>query len=371
MNSEQRGIIFRSNPEAFALGAGLTIKTDFLAKARQMAAPEIQSITIAFSGTVGAVTGGALGRDAAKLIDTIRIKDSDEIWNTSGAGARVLEQMEVGEYQIDPTDIASGSTNASYVYRLTLHMAPYWRAVRPRDFALPVQHLLDGGEITLQTAAALPTGWAAVQSDQKVRLFVNVVDGRVRELKSRRKVQEVAVTQQEFDYQVNGFLRAAVVTSKLTTTGYTDVSGFSTLFSRTLDFPPAFESHVLLDQYRRSHRSVNTTTDEFLRSTPGAIPLLVPTHDQLTGKMIDTRTLHLDLLAAAPTSGRLITDAVIDRNGELAAAYAGYPSAGELAQAVRSHGEVVGANGNYPASGFNGPLARKLPLRIRPGRSAK
>lgn len=367
MNSEQRGIVFRSNPETFSLGAGITFKTDFLAKARQMAAPEIHTITVEFTGSVGGVTATALGRDAAKLIDTVRIKDSDEIWNTSGAGARVLEQMEAGEFQIDPATVASAATNASYVYRLNLHIAPYWRAERPRDFALPVQYLLDGGEITLQTAAAVPTGWAAVQSDWRLRLFAHVIDGRVRELKSRRKVQEVAVTQQEFDYHVNGFMRAAILTSKLTTTGYTDLSGFSTLFSHTLDFPPAYQTHMVTDQYRRSSRSVNTATDEFLLAANGAIPLYVPLADQKTGKMIDTRTLHLDLLATAPTSGRLITDTVIDRNGEQSAMYAGYPSAGELAQAVRQHGVVVGSAGDYPASGFNAALARKLCIRIKPG----
>lgn len=368
MDADQRGIVFRSNPETYQHGAGITFKTDFLAKARQMAAPEIHTLTFEFSGTVGGVTATALGADAAKLIDTIRIKDADEIVNLSGAGARVLEQMEVGNFQVDPATVSSGATNTSYVYRLNLHLAPYWRAVRPRDFALPVQHLLDGGEITVQTAAAVPTGWNTIQNDWKLRIFAHVIDGRVRELKSRRKLTEVALTQQEFDYQVNGFLRSALITSKLTTTGYTSLASYTTLFSRTLEFPPAYQTHMLVDQYRRSARNIDTTTDEFVKSTPGAIPLYVPLADQLTGKMIDTRTLHLDLLTTAPASGRLITDVVIDRNGEQAAMYAGYPSAGELAQAVRAHGEVVLAGSESVAAGsFNASLARKLCIRIKPG----
>lgn len=363
MNTEQRGLTLRSNPETYALGSGFTFKTDFLAQARMMAAPEVHSITVVFSGTVGGITGGALGRDAAKLFDTVRFKDADEVLNASGAGLRVLEQMETGSKQVDPSDVSSGSTNASYVYRLRILFAPYWRALRPRDFAIPVAHFLEGGEFTIQTPAALPTGWNSVQSDWKVRLFANVVDGRVPELKSRRKIKEEAITQQEFDYQINGFLRAAIITSKLATTGYTTLAGFSTLFSRTLKFPPAYETHVLTDEYRQYAEHLGTT-DEFTLAAPGAIPLCVPRADQKIGKMVDTRTLHLDLLTSAPTGGRLLTDTVIDRSGELAALVSGYPSPGELAQAVRAKGKVIGEAGSYPAAGFNAQLARKLPIRL-------
>lgn len=363
MNTEQRGLTLRSNPETYALGSGFTFKTDFMAQARQMSAPEVHSITVVFTGTVGGITGGALGRDAAKVFDSIRFKDADEVLNASGAGLRVLEQMESGSKQVDPSDVASGATNASYIYRLKIWFAPYWRALRPRDFAIPVAHFLEGGEFTVQTPAALPTGWNSVQSDWRVRLFAHVIDGRVPELKSRRRIKEEALTQQEFDYQINGFLRAAIITSKLTTTGYTDLSGFTTLFSRTLKLPPAYQTHMLQNEYRQSATAVSTT-DEFLLAANGAVALHVPLEDQKIGKMIDTRTLHLDLLAAAPTSGRLLTDTVIDRSGELASLVAGYPSAGELAMAIRKGGQVVGEGGNYPANGFNAQLARKLPIRV-------
>ncbi len=365
MTPELRGITLRSNPETYALGAGITFKTDFLAQARQMTAPEVHAITMVFTGTVGAVSGGALGRDAAKLFDQILFKDADEVLNCSGAGMRVLEQMEHGNRQVDPADIASAATNTAYIYRLKWLCAPY-RAERPRDFAIPVAHFLEGGEFTIQTPAAVPTGWAAVQADWRLRIFADVRDGRVRELKSRRRIKEQVVGQQEFDYQVNGFLRAAILTSKLATTGYTTLAPHTTLFSRTLKFPPAYDAHILLDEYRREATALGAN-DEFTLATPGAIALVSPRDYQKTGQMIDMKTLHLDLLSAAPASGRLITDVLIDRSGELAALTEGYPSAGEAQQAVKAHGVVVGAADSYAIGGFNAALARKLPLRIKPG----
>jgi hypothetical protein len=132
------------------------------------------------------------------------------------------------------------------------------------------QHFLEGGQILFNTPAAVPTGWNSVQADQRVRLHVLVKDGRIPELKSRRRIYEQVVSQQEFDYQVNGSLRAALLGSKLTTTGYTSLAAFTTLFSRTLELPPQYQTHVLLDEYRMFADSLGTN-DEFALATPGMI----------------------------------------------------------------------------------------------------
>ncbi len=365
MTPELRGIPYRSNPENFVAGGSVTYKMDFLQNARQMNAPEVYEIDLVFTGTVGGVTATALGRDAAKLFDNIRFKDSDDVWNTSGAGARVIEQMEIGQRQVDPATVASGSTNTAYNYRLRLMFAPPYRAARPRDFAIPVSNFLDGGEFTVSFASAVPTGFAAVQADWKVQLFAYVVDGRSLELKSRRRVKEEAVTQQEFDYQVNGFLRSAILTSKLATTGYTDLSAYTTLNSRTLKWPAAYQATNLVDDYRFNTRAF-ATNDEFLLASYGALGVLVPEEGQKIGTMPDMKSLHLDLLAAAPSSGRLITDVVIDRNGDYSALSQGFGDPQQLAQALKKSGEVIGGNGrDYAVSSFNAQLARKLPLRIK------
>ncbi len=364
MNPEQRGLPLRSNPETYVAGNAITFKMDFLAQARHMAAPEVDEIDIVFTGSVGGVTATALGKDAAKLIDKVIFRDSDEVLNVSGAGLRVMEQLEFGQKQIDPATVASAATNTSYVYRLRIPFNLPHRAERGRDFAIPIANFLDGGEFTVVCASAVPTGWAAVQADWKLQLFAYTRDGRVKELKSRRRIKEEAMTQQEFDYQVNGFLRAAVITSKLTTTGHTDLAAFTTLNSRTLKFPAAYQVHNLVDDYR-----VNTeafaTNDEFLAAAPGALPILVPEKWQKTGCMPDMKSLHIDLLAAAPTAGRLITDVVIDRNPDMSALSEGYASPGDLAAAVRRNGVVVGASKHHGLAGFNAQLARKLPIRIK------
>lgn len=363
MTPEQRGKPFRSNPEAYANGSAITFKMDFLQGARYMNAPEVWEIDLVFTGTVGGVTATALGRDAAKLVDNIRFKDSDDVWNVSGAGTRVLEQMEIGQRQVDPITVASGATNTSYRYIWRLLFAPPFRAERPRDFAIPIANFLDGGEFTVSLPSAGPTGFNVAQADWRLQLFAYVQDGRKGELKSRRRVKEEAVTQQEFDYQVNGSLRAAILTSKLTTTGYTDLSAFTTLNSRTLQWPAAYQARQLVDEYLFNTQAI-ATNDEFLLTSYGALGVLLPDMWQKTGQMIDTKSLHLDLLAAAPASGRLITDVVIDRNADMAALSMGYPSPDALAAAVKKSGKVVGARQQYNVNGFNAQLARRLPLRI-------
>jgi hypothetical protein len=362
MTPELFGVPLRSNPELFALGAAKTFKADYLNQARGMTAPEVWGIEVRFTGTVGAITGGALGRDAAKLFDTIKFRDDDDVYNVSGAGSRVLEQLEFGEKQIDPTDIASGSTNSTYVYSLYVPFAPR-RCRRAKDFAIPVANFLDGGEFTIQFASALPTGWNTAQADWTVQLFADVKDGRRKEAKSRRRIKEEATPAQEFDYQVNGYLRSLILTSKLTTTGYTALTGFTTFNSRTLKWPAAFQARTLLNMYRRNAPAL-ATNDEFALAAPGAVALLAPQWDQKIGTLPDCKTVHIDLLQAVPTNGRMITDVLIDRNATRVAQQFNYKGAGALGNAVKSIGMVKGQSMNYPIAAFNADLARKLPYVI-------
>jgi hypothetical protein len=367
MNPNLAGKIFRSDSLVYGLGTSFTFRPDFLAQARNMAAPEVSELIFRFSGTVGAITGGALGRDAAKLIDTVRFRDDDEVINASGVGLRVLEQIELGNKQQDPADIASGATNTTYKYNLRIVLDPTeMRSQRGRDFRIPLAHFLEGGELTVLTPAAVPSGWAAVQADWRLRVYAKVIDGRVRELKSRRRIKEEAITQQEFDYQINGSLRNAVITSKLATTGYTSLAPYTTIFSRTIETVPSLETDILVDQYRRGADSLGAN-DEIALAAPGAIPLQIAKKNQKTGEMIDCRTLHIDLQQAAPAGARLLTDTVVDRSPNLAALTEGYRSPSELAAAIRDYGYVVGDSGNTPARDFVGPLARRLPIRLLPG----
>jgi hypothetical protein len=363
MNPNLEGRWFRSESFTYGLGTTFPVKTDFLAQARHMAAPEVAEIVLRFTGTVGAVTGGALGRDAAKLYDSVRFTDEEEVINCSGAGLRVVEQLEFGSKQRDPADITSGSTNTAYVHRLRITFEPL-KALRSRDTRIRLEHFLEGGEFLIQTASALPTGWAAVQADQRVRVYARVVDGRTKELKSRMTIREQAVTNQEFDYEVNGSIRAAILTSKLATTGYTTLAPYTTFFSRTMEVPPNFETDLVTDRYVRFSDALGTN-DEFLLAAPGAIPLIAPNRFQKIGEMIDAKTLHLDLLQAAPTSGRLITIAIKNRTPNLSALVAGFGSVDDLQVALADRGKVVdGTPGGTDVTGYHPTLVRRLPVRV-------
>lgn len=367
MNPGESGKPFRSRAYTYAAGSPINVELDFLSPARQMAAPEISELVFRFSGTVGAVSGGALGRDAAKLYDNVLLRDDGEIVNASGAGLRVLEQIEIGDRQIDPSDISSGATNTTYKYNLRILFGSdaQTRTARGRDAALQLAQFLEGGNLIITPAAAVPTGWAAVQSDWRVRVYAYVRDGRKAELKSRRHIWEQAISLQEFDYPVNGSLRNAVITSKLTTTGYTTLAGYTTLYSRSLELPPTFETDMLVDEYRKTGNALGTN-DEITLAAPGAIPLKVAHRGQLVGQMVDLKTLHVDLGAAAPTGGRLLLDVVQDRSPIMGAAALGYETPSALAQAVASRGVIQGANGDkIPATSMVSTIARRTPIRIK------
>lgn len=372
MNSDQNGRWFRSRLFPWVTGSVLDIDLNFLANARQMAAPEVCELVFVFTGTVTPVGGTAQGEDFCKLFGNITFRDEAEMINASGNMLRLLSQMELGSKAVDPADIAATVATA-VTYRLPVLFEPLsTRAVRPRDFRVPLANFLEGGNLLVTLAPALPTFFGVVAGDWNVQVFARVVDGRVREIKSRRRIWDQVINQQEFEYQVNGAIRSAIIGSNLTTSGYTSLAGFTTIFSRTLDLPPSFDTHILQDLYRRQADAIGAN-DEFIAGSgvaavPGAIALLFPTRRKKIGTMIDTPILHIDLLRAAPASGRLLLDCVVNRTPNMSALAAGYGSPEDLASAVASHGRAVGEAGNVKATEMPKNLARKMPLRVSSSR---
>lgn len=363
MNSDLHGRWFRSRSMPWVTGSTLDVDLNFLANARHMTAPEVAELVLVFTGTVTPAGGTLQGEDFAKFFANVNFRDEAEMINASGNMLRLLAMMELGSKFVDVADIGMGAATA-VTFRLPILFEPLpTRAERPRDTRVPLVNFLEGGNLLIQLAAALPTNAGAAAGDWNVQVFARVVDGRKRELKTRRRIWEQVINQQEFDYQVNGAIRSAIIGSNLTTTGYTSLVGFTTLFSRTLDLPPSFETHILVDQYRRTSDALGTN-DEYTLAAPGGIPLVVPTRHKKIGTMILTPTLHLDMRAAAPASGRLLVDAIVDRTPNMSALSAGYGSPEELAQAINARGRVVGSAGNMNAREVPKPLARKLPIRI-------
>lgn len=370
MTPQLKGYDFRTNPEIYQSNSTVTFRADYLTGARGWNAPEIWEIALVFSGTIAQagdhVGNAALGRDFAKLFALIKFRlQSQDVYLISGAGARVVEQIEYGGRQVDPADVALNVLNATYVGILRIPFACH-RNLRRRDTAVAVSDFLDSGEFTVTMAAAPPTGFGPVQADWKVRLFAYVKEGRVKEAKSQRRIKEVAVTNQELSYDVGGFLRSAVLTTALTTSGYTSLAGITNVNSTTLGWPASYETFMLRDHYRREQQVPNAL-DENLLAAPGALPLIFPEIRQKTGAMPNTRSLHLDLQTAPPAGLRLITDTIVDRNPEAVAKLFKYDNAQQAAAQAHAHGVVVGDMGNYPIGTVPSDLQRALPMRIKPG----
>lgn len=363
MNSDLNGREFRSRSFAFALGAQLDIDLNFLAGARHMAAPEVCGLDVVLVGTNTPVGGTAQGEDFAKYVSNFSFRDEAEMVNASGNGLRHLAMEELGAKYVDPADIGVGVATPFEYHLPIMFEPPESKAIRPRDFRVPLANFLEGGNLVVSLPAALPTNHGVVAADWTVQVNAYVKDGRKREIKSRRRIWEQVIGQQDFEYPINGSIRNALITSNLTTTGYTALTAFTTIFSRTMDLPPAYSVQQLRERYRRAQDSFSAV-DEFLAAAPSAIPLIIADRKKKIGQMIDTPNLHIDLLRAAPASGRLLIDAVVNRTPNMAALAAGYGSPEELAAAIQARGVVVGEAGNMPASELPRSLARKMCIRV-------
>lgn len=358
MIPELDGVYFASNPEAFALDSVFNIKTDFLGKARKMAAPEIAELIIRFNGTLGAAGGDASGVDYYKLVKKLILTDDDEFVNVSGASIRVLEQMDFGSKQVDGADVASGASSATFQTTIRFTFEPP-RMQRPRDFRVPLINLLDGGQIQIQTPAALPTNFTT-SSTLSMRVWCRVVDGRVKELKSRRKVAEQSFNRDDDTYPVDGAIRALILSSVLTTTGYTALTGITVLNSNNLEVFPDFPRLLAVDRYRRMADSLGSL-DQFVAGT--AIPLITPDRGQMIGKMPIVRAAHLRM-GSTPTSAIVLRDVVVARPPNISALHMGYPDVQSYQLGILRGGRVVDEK-NTHVKNTPAELARIMPVRIK------
>jgi hypothetical protein len=363
MNSDQHGRWFRSRLFPFVTGQPLDVDLTFLANARQFAVPEVLTMELIFTGTVTPVGGTYQGEDTAKLFSRVNFRDEAEMINAGGNCLRHLAMEELGAAYVDPADINVGVATPVEYHLPILFEPPETKAVRPRDTRVPLANFLEGGNLVINLAAALPTNMGVVAGDWNVQINFFIKDGRVKEIKTRRRIWDQVVALQEWEYPINGSIRNALITSDLTTTGYTALTAFTTIFSRTLDLPPTFSVQQLREYYRRMQLNASAV-DEFLAAAPSAIPFIIAERKKKIGQMIDTPTLHIDLLRAAPASGRLLVDAIVNRPPNITALAAGYGSPEELAAAIQSRGMVVGEGGNFPAKEAPRSLARKMCIRI-------
>lgn len=361
MLNQDRGLLFRSNPETFADGSSVVVDTNFLKKAlKQMAAPVVRQLILHIRASGTGTTGGFLGEDAYKLFKRVRIKDaSGEVYSLPGSIGRVVEQMESGDKQVDNATLASGATDSTYDVYHKIHFDTSM-SHRGADTAMPLLHLTNGGEIEVEFQAA--PGFTV--ADATLRVYALVHDERSRELKSRMTWKEVSITDEEDDYQVKGSLRAAFVCSDITTAGYTSLadSVIGQVESVALDMSNLAVG--LLRQEYLAKSKTRASDDEFLADTPNALPLVTPSAGQHIGKMQDLDSFDVDL-SATPTSAKMVICAIRDRNASLGADWMGYGNVADFMDAVKKRGYVnTKGKGRQSVQTFNSRIARRLPVRI-------
>ena len=338
---ENRGLILRSNPFTWADGANLDIDRNFLKEAQgKMRAPVIRELIFHARLQVTGVTATVLAKDAHKVFSRIQVGDrGGMLFDCAGSTARLIEQMEIGDAAHEPnngTALASAATTDVYdVFARVLFDVE--KAHRGADTSLPLNHLMDGGRL----AARCGTPPGCTMTGATIRVYANVHDERVPELKSRMVWREDAITKSEDNYAVGGSLRAAFITSVLTTTGHTALdTEVATITSRTLQYYD-LDLWCFIQEYKRLSRA-RSSADGFVNSytAPDAVSLLSPSMGQ-----------HIE-----------------DRNAELAAEWMGYDSVPEFLSAFNSRGKVsANGQGHKTVGAWNPRLVRRLPGTISQG----
>jgi len=368
MQPQNYGEWFRGETLSFSAGNKLKFKNDFLSKARNFQAPEIAEVVFQFTGSVGGVTATALGIDAPKLFSRLNIKDKDVRCDSSGAVMHALNETEFGAPARGalPATVASGATNTAYNYFLSV---PYEFALaqkREADYRIPVPYILESGIIQANCASAVPTGWAAAQSDWAFTLWCRVVDERTRELKSTLCYEQFNHSRSEDYFPVQGSARAILGTTDLTTTSYTSWSTFTTVNSKALELESDFDPRMWIHRYQREKILDTTTTN--LIAAQSVIPYVFPGFDYKIGEMPNLDQLDIRLQTAPLTNAVLLASKIIERNMTLAAMWMGYAGPGELSQAVQDYGIVVDEH-NTPYVQYDPILASRMPVRLKPAQA--
>lgn len=357
---EDDGKWFNSMAYNFGLGGGDVVKMDFLSRARKFTAPEVEEIQIAFTATtLDGVTATAKGKDMPKLLKKLYFKDDTEMINVSGSSLRILEQIDFGSKQRDVADIASGATSSTYSSIIRLTFAPPSRAKRKRDFCVPLVNFLDGGEFSFQFADALPTGYSTVLGG-KFKFFFKVREARTKELKARRKLSEVSYNRDDDSYMTDGAIRGLYLTSVLTTTGHTALTGITAVNSDNLELPPDMPPAILSKWYEGNSDAINSSTDEVIAGN--VIPLVMPDRGQKIGAMPMLKSVHVRV-GTVPTAAILLRDVLVERPMGLAMAQMGVDDEAVYARRLMN-GTVSDGKDDKPVAAYNADLVRVMPVRF-------
>lgn len=366
MFSYTKGIPFRSRPVTYGNGQSTNVDLSFLHSPNQrMRAPVVREIALHFSGNLSGTTGGFVSTDACQIYSKIEIRDrGGVIHDLPGKLVRQRQLIELGRRADLDTDfggdIASGATNTAYNFMLRIPF-DLENARNGADTALPLWHLVDGGEILL----SFGTPAASVVTSGTVTVYVIVHDEMYKEVKSRLVVKTFAMTVTEDDYTLNGSTRILVISSNPAATGYSD---WTLATYPTIDVPELEYSNlstfVLRSEYRRV-RNEPSTVDPTFAGGPDGIPLIWPSRGQRIDKLPDLKSVRIRLPTTPAASAQLLACWIEDRYPALAAGWLGYSDIQSYIEAANKYGKLKLGDGKLadPAS-VPGNVAKRLPMVI-------
>lgn len=365
-----KGVAFRSRGITYGAGQSTNFDLSFLqSPMARMGAPVVRELVFEFAGSISGTTGGFVGDDACMIYSKIEIRDKGGvIHDLPGKQVRNRMLIEFGQRGQEDADgigtagdVASGATNASYRFFLRVPF-DLEQACNGADTALPLLHLVDGGEVLVTFNASNPTN--STVNSGTVTLYAIVHDEKVKELKSRLVTKQFAVTLIEADYTLNGSTRILALTSNPAGTGYTDwtVATFPTIDVPELELSN-FSVPMLRSEYSRL-RPFRATDDTFVTGGPDGIPLIFPSSGQRIDKMPDLKSVRVRLPAAAVTSAQLLTCWIEDRYIPLAAQWLGFSDMGQYIETVNSRGKVKLSGGGVMDPALLGAMAKRYPIVI-------
>lgn len=365
MFATDKGVLYRSRPTTYATGAVSQLDMSFLHNPMQkMRAPVVRELIFHFSGDISGVTATFDNIDGCQIFSQLRIADrAGDIYKLPGKLARMLMQQELGTRadEVDGlADAASGATTSGDDMLIRVPFDLEYAAVGA-DTALPLVHLVDGGEIEMTFGT--PVGSTGVSGT--VVVYAVVHDEKRRELKSRLIRRTQAVTARDAHYPLGGSIRSLTLCSNPTATSMSPwtASTYTALNVPELDMS-VIKSYLLRNEYARLRpdRSSADVVDAGL-----AVPLVVPSKGQRIDKMPDLRSIHVDLGSdTIPTSAQLLQEYIEDRDPSLAAQWLGYADTQRFANDLREHGKVnLGRGRSADAASFPAHLARRLPMEVK------
>lgn len=364
MFATDKGILARSRPTTYAAGAVQQLDMSFLHNAMQkMRAPVVRELIFHYSGDISGVTATFDNIDGAQLFSQIRIADrAGDIYKLPGKLARLLMQMELGSRadEVDGlADAASGATTSGddMIIRVPFDLE---FAANGADCALPLVHLVDGGEIEMSFGT--PVG--STGASGTVVVYAVVHDEKKRELKSRLIRRAQAVTVRDAHYPLGGSVRSLTLCSNPTATSQSPwtASTYNAINVPELELSVA-KSYILRNEYIRLRPSRSSAD---VIEAGRAVPLVVPSKGQRIDKMPDLKSIHVDLGSdTIPTSAQILQEYIEDRDPSLAAQWMGYSDTQRFANDLRAGGKVnLGRGRKADAASFPAHLARRLPMQI-------